>query len=118
MTTNTPRVCTTTTTTTTLLLRLLQRLQVDGANRFVTGTGTTETEAGSGDSGLGAGGGTAGGAEEEAEVAASEFCLYVSDLAGRFLPVLVRRSCPALATWCAKCIPSPSHLVRKVHTQP
>ena len=91
---------------------------MDGANRFVTGTGTTGTEAGSGDSGLGAGGGTAGGAEEEAEVAASEFCLYVSDLAGRFLPVLVRRSCPALATWCAKCIPSPSHLVRKVHTQP
>ena len=81
---------------------------MDGANRFVTGTGTTGTEAGSGDSGSGAGGGTAGGAEEkaEAEVAASEFCLYVSDLAGRFLPVLVRRAYPALAAWCA------------VHSQP
>ena len=71
---------------------------VEGATDFVT-QGAEGGEAASGDVWVaaaaeaavqaGSGSGDAGGAEGEAEAVASEFCVQVSDLAGRFLPVLV-----------------------------
>ena len=71
---------------------------VEGATDFVT-QGAEGGEAASGDAWAaaaaeaavqaGSGSGDAGGAEGEAEAEASEFCVQVSDLAGRFLPVLV-----------------------------